>query len=77
MLCERLACTDRCYSRLLVLALSDLLCRFSFIVINGVLTFGVGTHMSQTCDASVVLCVSVVSDLHPFGRQSHHASPEI
>lgn len=37
------------------------MCSFLFIIINGVLTFGIGTHLSETCDASVVVCVSVVS----------------
>ena len=30
-----------------------------FVVINGMLTFGVGTTMSHTCDASVVMCVTI------------------
>jgi len=42
-----------------VTALATFLVTFLFIVINGVLTFGVGTNMSATCDASVVVCVSV------------------
>lgn len=30
-----------------------------FVAISGVLTFGIGTAHSETCDASIIMCVSV------------------